>query len=469
VGVASSHTPARGIQVPSKTRNTGDITAVMANPFAEDVPAAVAPTPPPPRPAAPEPPPPAAVVPAAVAPAAVGFAPSPPPSAPLEALMHAARQAKASDLHVVATRPSQLRLAGELVPTGEPISAEAAEAMLLPIIPGRLRATYDTHGSVDFALQSPRLGRFRVNISRMAKGMKGCFRLISSEVPTLEALGLPAAIANATHHHQGLIVVTGPTGHGKTTTLSAIVNLINSNTTHHVITIEDPVEQIHPRKKAMMSQREVGTTTRSFQSALKGSLREDPDVIVIGELRDTETVRIALSASETGHLVIGTMNTPSAAKTIDRLIDLFPPGDQAQVRLTLSGGLKLVLSQRLVPNSDRTGLVAACEVLPGSIPLWNLIRDNKTYQITSLQQRGKAMGIVRLDDSLADLVKSGRTVKEHVMPFAESANELESRITGRPVSPQPAEATNELPGAAAAAAAGKAAAAMLGNVFKKKG
>src|SRR5262249_37986335 len=235
------------------------------------------------------------------------------------------------------------------------------------------------------------------NVSRQRTGYKGSFRLVPREVPTLEGLALPPEIAEATKHHQGLIVVTGPTGHGKTTTLSAIVDRINATTTHHVITVEDPVEYIHPRKRAMMSQREVGTHTKSFFSALKGSLREDPDVIVVGELRDTETVRMALSASETGHLVIGTMNTPSAAKTIDRLIDLFPPSDQAQVRMTLAGGLRLIVSQRLVPNAERTGLVAAAEILPGSISLWSLIRDNKTYQIPSLQQRGKALGIVRLD------------------------------------------------------------------------
>jgi twitching motility protein PilT len=192
------------------------------------------------------------------------------------------------------------------------------------------------------------------------------------------------------------------------------------------------VEFIHPRKRAMMSQREVGTHTKTFRAALKGSLREDPDVIVIGELRDTETVRIALAASETGHLVIGTMNTPSAAKTIDRIIDLFPAGDQQQIRLTLAGGLKLVVSQRLIPNADRTAMMAACEVLPGSIALWNLIRDNKTFQIPSLQQRGKALGILRLDDSLADLVRSGRTTAQNVLPFAESPDELEAKIAGRP-------------------------------------
>jgi twitching motility protein PilT len=223
--------------------------------------------------------------------------------------------------------------------------------------------------------------------------------------------------------------------------MAAIVDIINSNTTHHVITVEDPIEYIHPRKKAMMSQREVGTNTKTFAAALKGSLREDPDVIVVGELRDTETVRMALSASETGHLVLGTMNTPSAAKTIDRLIDLFPPGDQAQVRITLAGGLRLIVAQRLLPRKDGPGMVAAVELLPGSVPLWNLIRDNKTYQIPSLQQRGKGFGIIRLDDSLGDLVRAGKVTTEDAVIVADSPEELEATLAGK----RPAAAPAVLP------------------------
>ncbi|MDP9000626.1 MAG: Flp pilus assembly complex ATPase component TadA, partial [Myxococcota bacterium] len=206
--------------------------------------------------------------------------------------------------------------------------------------------------------------------------------------------------------------------------------------THHIITVEDPVEYIHARKKAMISQREVGTHTRSFQAALKASLREDPDVIVVGELRDTETVRMALAASETGHLVVGTMNTPSAAKTIDRLIDLFPPADQPQVRMTLAGGLHLIVSQRLVAAAEGGAMVAAVELLPGSIALWSLIRDNKTYQIPSLQQRGKGFGIVRLDDSLADLVRAGRVTRTVALAIAENPDELDAVLSGkRPAAP----------------------------------
>jgi twitching motility protein PilT len=349
----------------------------------------------------------------------------------IDALLATAREAGASDLHVVSGRPMLLRLHGELVPRGEAIPEATAEQLIVPIVPERLRATLEEQGSCDFGVDRGAQGRFRVNVARQRSGYKACFRLIPPGVPTLASLGLPPEIEKATHHHQGLVVVTGPTGHGKTNTLAAIVDIVNRETTHHVITVEDPVEFVHPRKKAMMSQREVGSHTQTFASALKASLREDPDVIVVGELRDTETVRMALAASETGHLVLGTMNTPSAAKTIDRLIDLFPPADQQQVRMTLAGGLHLIVSQRLVPAADGKGMVAAVELLPGSIALWSLIRDNKTFQIPSLQQRGKGFGIMRLDESLYDLVKAGRITREAALSVAELPEELEAVFAGK--------------------------------------
>jgi twitching motility protein PilT len=375
-------------------------------------------------------------------PPAAPRAPAPPVKAPpspvlraadaclLDGLLGEARQRGASDLHIVAGRPVLFRIAGDLASSGSALEPRTVEEMLLPLVTGRLAAIFEKDGSCDFALERGHLGRFRVNVGRQRTGMKASLRLIGHDLPTLASLGLPDTIGHATHHHQGLIVVTGPTGHGKTSTLAALVNLLNSETTHHVITVEDPVEYVHPRKKALISQREVGTHTRSFASALKASLREDPDVIVVGELRDTETVRMALSASETGHLVLATMNTPSAAKTIERLIDLFPPGDQPQVRMALAGGLRLVVSQRLVQSTDGSRVFAAAEVLPGSVALWNLIRENKTFQIPSLQQRGKAMGIVRLDDSLAELVRAGKVTLDEARAFAEAPDELVQSFGG---------------------------------------
>lgn len=374
----------------------------------------------------------------------------------LERLLREAVSARVSDVHLVSGRPPLFRVAFELVPRGEPLADALVERMVMSIVPSRLRLGLEEDGAADFALDEPNLGRFRVNASRQRTGYKISLRPISREIPSLASLGLPAGIANATHHHQGLIVVTGPTGHGKTTTLAAIVDILNRDRAAHVITVEDPIEYVHPRKKAMMSQREVGTDTRSFLSALKGSLREDPDVIVVGELRDAETVRMAVSASETGHLVLGTMNTPSAAKTIERLIDLFPPADQAQIRLTLAGGLRLVVGQRLVPGVDGKSVHAAAELLPGSTSLWALIRDSRTFQIPSLQQRGKSLGIVRLDESLAELVKAGKVTLEVAKQYAEAPQELEAQVSAARVDPQ-------------AAAQAEAKGGFFGGIFGKKG
>lgn len=363
----------------------------------------------------------------------------------LEAMVFQARSMKASDVHLIATRPVLFRIAGDLLPQSTPLGADAVERLVNAIVPPSLAPQLAKDGSCDFAVQFPSAGRCRVNVSRQRTGLKACFRLIAAEVPTLASLGLPESLAQATHHHQGLILLTGPSGHGKTSTLAALVDVINRETSHHVISVEDPIEYVYPRRKALISQREVGRHTKSFQSALKGSLREDPDVIVVGELRDTETVRMALSASETGHLLIATMNTPSAAKTIDRMIDLFPTGEQGQVRMSLSVSLRMIVSQRLLPNSKRDGVVAAAELLPGSISLGNLIREEKTYQIPSLQQRGKAMGVVRLDDSLAQLVHEGKTTLETAQEYAESPDALPALVNALKAAASPAPAAPQKP------------------------
>jgi twitching motility protein PilT len=387
------------------------------------------------------------------------------PAGWLDELLSAARKAGASDLHVVAGRPMLLRVAGDLQSRGGALDESAVQDGILEVVPATLWPVLQETGSCDFALdRAGALGRFRVNVSRQRTGYKACFRCIAPGLPTLASLGLPPEIERATHHHQGLVLVTGPTGHGKTSTLAAIVDIINRETTHHVITVEDPVEYVHPRKKAMISQREVVSHTRSFAAALKASLREDPDVIVVGELRDTETVRMALAASETGHLVLGTMNTPSAAKTIDRMIDLFPPADQPQVRMTLAGGLHMIVGQRLLPTADGRSLVAAVELLPGSVALWNLIRDSKTYQIPSLQQRGKGVGILRLDEGLADLVKEGRVSREAALAVAENPEELEAVLTGKRAAAPAIEPPKKPPPDASAGLLGKA-----GQIFGKRG
>lgn len=354
----------------------------------------------------------------------------------LAALLEEGRASGASDLHLTAAeakgegRRPILRVAGTLVDASANVADADREAAILALVPLPCRTALETRGAADFALDVPRFGRFRVNVTLTLRGLKASLRFIPLELPTIASLGLPDALRAAMEQHQGLIVVTGPAGHGKTTTLAALVDHVNSTRAHHVITVEDPIEVVHPVKSAILSQREVGLQTKSFARALKGALRQDPDVIVVGELRDTETVRMALSASETGHLVIATMNTPSASHTIDALIDFFPPGDQPQVRATLGGGLKYIVSQRLVPRADGKGCVAAVETLPGSLPLWNMIRDQKTYMLPSLMQRGKGAGIIRLNDSLADLVQRGSITMEEATRSTMNLEELNLLLRG---------------------------------------
>jgi twitching motility protein PilT len=360
-------------------------------------------------------------------------APPPPPAPGIGTLLANARDAGASDLHIIAGRAPLYRLAGDLRPNGQIIEPGRVDRMVMPLVPPHLHAVLAETGSCDFALAHAE-GRFRVNVCRQLTGLKACLRLVADDVPTVEGLKLHVGIAAAAQHRQGLILFTGPTGHGKTTTLTAVVDRINRTTMHHVITIEDPIEHLHPRARALMSQREVGTHTKGFASALQAALREDADVIVVGELRDLETVRMALEASETGHLVLATMNAPSATRTIERIIEMFPPGDQLQVRLTLAAGLRLIVSQRLVRARQNDRMYAAFELLPGSVPLAALIRENKTLQIPSLQQRGKALGIIRLDDALAELVAQERVTLADASAAADAPLELEAAVKALRVS-----------------------------------
>lgn len=379
----------------------------------------------------------------------------------LAELVREAHRRGATDLHVAAERPPQARVLGALVALGDTLPAAAVDALLRPALDPTQLATLESRGYVDAALDVEGGGRLRANISRARLGLKGSFRLVAAAPSTLEGLGLPKELARITSYHQGLVVIAGPSGHGKTTTLAALVDLINTHKPHHILTVEDPVEIVYPRRKAVVSQREVGTHTRSFATALKASLREDPDVIVIGELRDRETVQIALTAAETGHLVLATMSTPSAAKTLDRLIDMFPPDDQQQVRTSLAGAIKFVVAQRLLPTADGAGVAVAVELLTGVLPLAALIRDNKLYQVGSLQQRGRAFGMIRLDDSLAELVRAGTLSEEVALRHAENKKEL--AVILRPAAADPARGAP----AAATPSAARAGFQRLGGLFKK--
>ncbi len=349
------------------------------------------------------------------------------PEPGLVKILEEARQRACSDVHVMAQRPLSFRKEGKLTQEGEPMDPDTVERMVLSVMTDPRRQQLEQEGYADFTVELDHLGRFRANVGRQSTGLKGCFRLIMSEIPELAALGLPSELERVAQYHQGLAVVAGPNGQGKTTTLAALVNIINNSRPYHIITVEDPVEVTYPISKAVMSQREVMTHTKSFHRALKGALREDPDVIVIGELRDAETVEIALEAAETGHLVVATMSTRSGAKTIDRLIDMFPPDRQAPVRSTLAGALKMIISQRLVPSKEDR-MVPVIEMLTGNIQLWNLIRDQKLIQLPSLMQRGLSLGMIRVDDSLKKLVLEGIITEEVAFEYAEDVRQLKQEL-----------------------------------------
>lgn len=370
------------------------------------------------------------------------------------ALLREARESGCSDVHLVGNMPARMRRLAELLPVGEVIPeagmTQMLDALLVHAGP-KAREQLERLGYTDFALELEGAGRLRVNFARGRSGLKGCFRLVVERPPTLDELGLPPELAKVGTYHQGLAIVSGPSGQGKTTTMAALVDLVNASKPHHIITVEDPIEVVHPVKRAVISQRQVGLHTESFHRALKAALREDPDVIVIGELRDRETVEMALQAAETGHLVIASMSTPSGAKTIDRLIDMFPPEDQQQVRATMAGALKIVVSQRLVPAADRSRLVAASELITGSVPLWSLIRENKLFQLSSLLQRGRSYGMIRVEDSLDELLAAGVIDLETARAHAD-----DPKLIGRSIGMAPAGVA--APGAGPAGAGGPATA-----------
>lgn len=377
-----------------------------------------------------------------------------------------ARARGTSDMHIVSGRQIMLRVVGDLIAVGQPLEHAAVESLLLPMLTQAQRQALASRGYADFAVDVPGAGRLRANVSRGRDGLKGSFRFIMPQVASLDELGLPKELTKVTSYHQGLVVIAGPNGHGKTTTLAALVDLINSTKPHHILCVEDPVELVHPRKQSLVSQREVGKNTRSFASALKASLREDPDVIVIGELRDRETVEIALTAAETGHLVMATMSTPSAAKTIDRLIDMFPPEDQGQVRVSLAGALRFIVAQRLLPNVGGESLVPAVELLTCTFSVAALIRDNKLFQLGNVQ-RGK--GMIRLDESLVDLARNNRISEDIALRYAEAKREVHMAINPQAVAAAAAQA--QAAAQAAAAAQGKGIdniKSKFGGLFGKK-
>ncbi len=314
------------------------------------------------------------------------------------------------DLHLKVGRVPLVRLVnGELyeMQNSEVISAQIMNEIVAQILGPDKEALFKNHEEVDTSYAVMGLGRFRVNCFWDTDGAAIAFRSIPTEVPSLESLGFPPILKSFTQKTKGLFVVTGPTGSGKSTTLAAMVNEINQSRRVHIITIEDPIEFVHSSKLALMTQREVGTHTNSFPKAIRAALREDPNVILVGEMRDLETISAAITLAETGHLVLATLHTQDAAQTIDRVIDIFPPHQQSQVRTQLSTTLLGVMAQRLIPRADGTGRVMAIELLVRNDAITNCIKEGQTHQIYSMMQIGKADGMITLDSSLVELYKQG--------------------------------------------------------------
>ena len=338
----------------------------------------------------------------------------------LHTILREAVAAGASDIHLHAGAPLRQRRHGALEEgSGPPLDPAKADAMLRSILTEAQAAALDADGQIDLAYTLPGVGRFRANLYRQQRGTDGVLRAVPDHPPSLEELGLPSTLARLTNYHQGMVLITGPSGCGKSSTMAAFLNLVNEERSDHILTIEDPIEVLHPAKSCQVNQRQVRSHTESFGRALRAALREDPDVIAIGELRDLETISLALTAAETGHFVLGTLHTSSTIRTIDRLIGVFPPDQQTQVRTMLSESLRAVVSQRLVVRADGTGRVPALEVLIVNKAISNLIRENKTFQIRSVLQTGAAQGMCLLDSSLEALVKQGVITKGEALRHAE--------------------------------------------------
>ena len=343
-------------------------------------------------------------------------------------LLTFAHREGASDVHLVAGEPPRVRIHGDMKKVEHPaLSPEETHNMVFDIMADALRKSFQESNDVDFSFELGDIARFRVNVFRNRKGECAVFRLIPSRVMTIEDLGLPSTLKEICDKEKGLVLVTGPTGSGKSTTLAAMIDYVNERFEGHILTIEDPIEFVHQSKKCLINQREVGPHTMNFANALRAALREDPDVILVGEMRDLETISLALTAAETGHLVFATVHTSSAPKTVDRIIDVFPASQQEQIRVMFSESVQAVITQTLL-KKRAGGRIAALEILMGTPAVRNLIREGKVHQILSSMQTGQNMGMQTLDMALVDLVSQGLVTREEAQSRTLTPNLFGSQV-----------------------------------------
>jgi twitching motility protein PilT len=361
--------------------------------------------------------------------------PAPGPELDLDTVLRAMVASGASDLHLTVGAAPTVRLDGALRPLDsyEALSAEGLRRTLDAALDESQRRKFDTELELDLAYAIPGVGRFRVNLYQQRRSVGAVFRLIPHEIKPLDQLGMPAVIGNFAGLPRGLVLVTGPTGSGKSTTLASLIDLANRTRHDHIVTVEDPIEYLHRHKNSLINQREVGTDTHSFASALKHALRQDPDIILVGEMRDLETIAVALTAAETGHLVFATLHTQDAAQTIDRIVDVFPAQQHGQVRTQLAGAIQGVVSQTLCRTANGRGRVVATEVLVATPAIRNLIREGKTHQLPSVMQAGAQYGMHTLDQHLAQLFGAGRITWEEGLERCHDREDF-TRLTGRTTS-----------------------------------
>lgn len=345
-------------------------------------------------------------------------------------LLQFAHQQDASDLHISAGEPPMVRVSGDMKKLkAPPLTAEQTHAMIYDIMSDSQRKRFEETNDVDFAMQLGETARFRVNVFRQQRGVGAVFRKIPTKILSLDELNMPKILGTIARKEKGLILVTGPTGSGKSTTLAAMLDQINDETEGHILTIEDPIEFVHRSKKCLVNQREVGPHTGSFSNALKAALREDPDYVLVGEMRDLETIQLALTAAETGHLVFGTLHTSSAAKTIDRVIDVFPPEQQAQVRAMFAESIQAIVTQTLCRKVGG-GRVAALEILLGTTAVRNLMREGKIHQIPSVMQTSQGVGMQTLEMHLLHLLEQGLITRETIIEKTGNADFFKERDKG---------------------------------------